>query len=72
MVVVRKTDEDVEAMKSTPSGMHHSFGFAESEYLGSEKILNTGVFHGQIGAVEDSTFKRRWEAQGIGSALQLQ
>lgn len=44
MVVVRKTDEDVEAMKSTPSGMHHSFGCAESESLGSEKILNTGVF----------------------------
>lgn len=44
MAVVRKTDEDVEAMKYTPSGMHHSFGCAESESLGSEKIPNTGVF----------------------------
>lgn len=45
MVVVRKIDEDVEAMQSTSSGMYHSFGCAESESLGSEtKNLNTGVF----------------------------
>lgn len=60
-------------MKSTPSGMHPSFGCAVPESLGSEKNTKYRCgFHGQIGAVEDSIFKRRWEAQGMSSALLLQ
>lgn len=43
-MVVRKTDEDGEATRSTPSSTLHSFGSAEAGSLGTEKIINMGEF----------------------------
>jgi len=45
LVVVWKTDEDGEAMRrSIPSGSLRSFGSVETGALGTEEILNLGVF----------------------------
>lgn len=43
--MVRKTDEDGEATRrNTPSSTLHSFSSAEAGSLGTEKIINTGMF----------------------------
>lgn len=59
-------------MKSTPGGTHHSFHCSELESLGSEKILNTGVF--SMGRLEQLRIPRSREGgkhKGWGSAAAL-